>query len=294
MELRQLEYLVAVAEEASFTRAAERLHVAQPGVSAQVRRLEAELGEALLDRSARTVRPTEVGAAVLPHARAALDAVAAVRLAVDERTGLVRGQVAVGIVSAGAAPFLPDLLARFHRAHPAVRITLTEATAERLAAGLVAGELDIAVIAAVGPLPEGLATQVVLDEALVAAVAHDHPLAGRAAIALADLQEHALISLPAGTGLRAGLDAAWARAGLRPQIALEASDPPMLAELAARGLGVAIVPESITTARPAELHAIAITGPALRGRIELAWRAEGPSSPAARALIGDARAILAP
>ena len=294
MELRQLEYLVAVAEEASFTRAAERLHVAQPGVSAQVRRLEAELGEALLDRSARTVRPTEVGAAVLPHARAALDAVAAVRLAVDEHTGLVRGQVAVGIVSAGAAPFLPDLLARFHRAHPAVRITLTEATAERLAAGLVAGELDIAVIAAVGPLPEGLATQVVLDEALVAAVAHDHPLAGRAAIALADLQEHALISLPAGTGLRAGLDAAWARAGLRPQIALEASDPPMLAELAARGLGVAIVPESITTARPAELHAIAITGPALRGRIELAWRAEGPSSPAARALIGDARAILAP
>ena len=293
MELRQLEYLVAVVEEASFTRAAERLHVAQPGVSAQVRRLEAELGEALLDRSARTVRPTEVGAAVLPHARAALDAVAAVRLAVDERTGLVRGQVAVGIVSAGAAPFLPDLLAHFHRAHPAVRITLTEASAERLAAGLVAGELDLAVIAAVDPLPEGLATGVVFDEALVAAVAHDHPLAGRAAIALADLQDHALISLPAGAGLRAGLDAAWARAGIRPQIALEASDPPMLAELAARGLGVAIVPESITTARPAALHAIAITRPALRGRIELAWRAEGPSSPAARALIGDARAILA-
>ena len=82
-----------------------------------------------------------------------------------------------------------------------------------------------------------------------------------------------------------------ARAGVRPRIALEANDPPMLAELAARGLGVAIVPESITRARPESLHALALR-PALRGRIELAWRAQGPWSPAARAMIDEARAIL--
>ena len=231
---------------------------------------------------------------MLPHARAALDAVAGVRRAVEERTDLVRGHVAVGIVSAGSAPFLPDLLAGFHRAHPAVGITLTESSADRLTAAVLAGELDLAVIAAVDPLPPGLDTLVVLDEPLVAAVARGHPLAGRATIALADLRDHALIGLPRGAGLRAGLDAAWARAGVRPHIALEASDPPMLAELAARGLGVAIVPESITRARPDELHAIAITRPALRGRIELGWRAAGPWSPAARALIAHARAILAP
>ena len=293
MELRQLEYLVAVAEEASFTRAAEQLHVAQPGVSAQVRRLEAELGEALLDRSGRTVRPTDAGAAVLPHARAALAAVAAVRRTVQERTGLLGGQVAVGIVSAGAAPRLPDLLAGFHRAHPAVRLTLTEAPADRLAAAVLGGELDLAVIAAVDPLPHGLATHLVSEEGLVAAVARDHPLARRGTIALAELGEHELIGLPPGAGLRAGLDAALARAGVRPRIALEANDPPMLAELAARGLGVAIVPESITSARPDALHAIALR-PALRGRIELAWRAEGPWSPAARVLIDQARAILPP
>ncbi|KOG56021.1 LysR family transcriptional regulator, partial [Streptomyces varsoviensis] len=80
MELRQLEYLVAVVEEASFTKAAARLHVAQPGVSAQVRQLERELGQSLLDRSGRTVRPTEAGAAVLPYARAALAAVDGARL----------------------------------------------------------------------------------------------------------------------------------------------------------------------------------------------------------------------
>ena len=291
MELRQLEYLVTVAEEASFTRAAERLHVAQPGVSAQVRRLEAELGEALLDRSGGTVRPTDAGRAVLPHARAALAAVAAVRGTVQARTGLLAGHVAVGIVSAGTAPRLPDLLAAFRRAHPGVRVTLTEAQAEPLAAAVLSGDVDLAVLAAVEPLPPALATHRIAEEALVAAVAPGHPLARRTTITLAALAEHDLIALPPGAGLRTGLDAALARAGVRATVALEANDPPMLAELAARGLGVAVVPESITRARPETLHALALR-PALKGRVELAWRAAGPWSPAARALIDDARAIL--
>src|ERR671927_1645481 len=98
MQLRQLEYFVAVAEEGSFTRAAARVHVAQPGVSAQIRRLERELGQELLDRSGRAVRLTEAGAAVLPYARAALAASAGARLAVDELAGVLRGRGAVGAV----------------------------------------------------------------------------------------------------------------------------------------------------------------------------------------------------
>ena len=94
MELRQLEYFVAVADEANFTRAAAALHVTQPGVSAQIRRLERELGQDLLDRAARTVSLTEAGAAALPYARAALAAAAGVQLAVDQLTGLLRGHLA--------------------------------------------------------------------------------------------------------------------------------------------------------------------------------------------------------
>ena len=120
MELRQLEYLVAVVEEASFTRAAARLHVAQPGVSAQIRQLERELGHALLDRSTRTVQLTEAGAAVLPHARAALQAVANARVAIDELVGLLRGHVSVGTVAARGPVDLPGWLADFHRDHPGV------------------------------------------------------------------------------------------------------------------------------------------------------------------------------
>ena len=292
MELRQLEYFVAVAEEGTFTKAAAKAHVAQPGVSAQIRRLERELGQALLDRSGRTVRLTAAGAAVLPYARAALDAVAGTRLAVDELTGLMRGRVAVGMVTSCASVDLPNLLAGFHHSHPAVEITLSEANSDRLIAAIQDGRLDMALVGLAGTAPPGIATQVVADEQLVAAVGHGDLLAARTTITLDALQERALISLPRGTGLRSCLDDACAAAGVQPHIAFEASNPDVLARLAAQGLGVAILPASIANAHPTELHAVAVTRPRLRSRLALAWRTEGPISPAARALIGHARRTL--
>src|SRR3954471_4285925 len=100
MDLRQLEYFVAVAEEQNFTRAAERVHISQSGVSAQIRQLERELGAALLDRSGRTATLTAAGSAAVGPARAALAAADAVRQAVDEVNGLVRGRLTVGMVTA--------------------------------------------------------------------------------------------------------------------------------------------------------------------------------------------------
>ncbi len=293
MELRQLEYFVAVAEEGTFTGAAAQVHVAQPGVSAQIRRLERELGHALLDRSGRTVRLTAVGAAVLPYARAALDAVAGARLAVDELAGLMRGRVAVGMVTSCASVDLPNLLADFHHHHPAVEITLSEANSDRLIDALQDGRLDLALVGLATTLPPGIATQVVADEPLVAAVSYGDPLAARTTITLDALQQRALISLPRGTGLRSCLDDACAAAGVHPHIAFEASNPDVLVHLAAQGLGVAILPASIANAHLTELHAIAVTRPRLRGRLALAWRADGPINPAARALIGHARHMLA-
>jgi len=284
---------VAVAEEGTFTGAAAQVHVAQPGVSAQIRRLERELGHALLDRSGRTVRLTAVGAAVLPYARAALDAVAGARLAVDELAGLMRGRVAVGMVTSCASVDLPNLLADFHHHHPAVEITLSEANSDRLIDALQDGRLDLALVGLATTLPPGIATQVVADEPLVAAVSHGDPLAARTTITLDALQQRALISLPRGTGLRSCLDDACAAAGVHPHIAFEASNPDVLVHLAAQGLGVAILPASIANAHLTELHAIAVTRPRLRGRLALAWRADGPINPAARALIGHARHMLA-
>lgn len=292
MELRQLEYFVTVADERNFTRAAARLHVSQPGVSAQIRQLERELGHPLLDRSGRATQLTEAGEVVLPFARAALGAVAGARLAVDELSGLMRGHVAVGMVSQCAALDIPDLLAGFHQQYPAIEITLAEDSSDHLAGGVRTGTYDLAFIGLGPEVPGGLALQVVADEPIVAAVAADSDLAGIEVASLAGIADRALISLPAGTGLRACVDAAYAAAGLDARVGFEASDPRMLARLAARGLGLAFLPASAARAHGDGLHVITISDPPMRGRLALAWRAEAPAGPAARALIAHARALL--
>jgi DNA-binding transcriptional LysR family regulator len=301
MELRQLEYFVAVAEERNFTRAAAKLHVSQPGVSAQIRQLERELGQELLDRSGRVTELTEAGEAVLPFARAALSAVAGARLAVDELSGLLRGHVAVGMVVQVASLDIPDLLAGFHRRHPAIEITLAEGNSDHLTEAVRTGAYDLAIVG-LDPsrpdAPRGLGLQVVADEPIVAAVCADPAPGGRAApagtasVTLAEIAGQALISLPVGTGLRACVDAAYASAGLRPHVAFEASDPRTLARLAARGLGLAFLPASVARSHGRGLRILSVSDPQMRGRLALIWRTEGPVSPAARALIAHARAAL--
>jgi DNA-binding transcriptional LysR family regulator len=280
MELRHLRYLVAVAEEGTVTAAAERLHVAQPGVSAQLRQLERELGEPLLTRSARGVEPTEAGTAVLPFARAALAAVEGARLAVDELKGLVRGRVAVGMAPSLVATDLPELLADFRSAHPAVEVSLREGTSAELLAGLVEGTVDLAWVGLAEDPPAGVACRTVTDQALVA-VGLDGP------IALTDLVARPLMAMGWGSGPRAAFDAACARAGVRARIAFEAGDPLLLARLAARGLGVAVLPEGAVRAAGLDLVPATII-PEVRSRIVLAWRGAGPNGPAARALIARA------
>jgi len=213
MELRQLAYFVTVVEEASFTRAAAKMRVAQPGVSAQIRRLERELGQELLDRSGRSVQLTEVGAAVLPYARAALSAVDGARLAVDELTGLVRGHVAIGTVTSHSVD-LAALLAEFHADHPGVEITLTEDNSDQLINALRDGRLDAAIIAFGAAPPPDVKIHIVTDEPIVAATCHNDDLAKRSTIPLIALRDLVLISLPPGTGIRSLLDDACAAAAM--------------------------------------------------------------------------------
>jgi len=276
MEIRQLRYLVTIVEAGGFTRAAERVHVAQPGVSAQIRLLERELGQELLDRSGRSVRLTDAGAAVLPYARAALRAIDDLRDVADEMAGLVRGHVRLGMVTSCGVPDMPALLERFHRVHPGIDISLVEDNSYALVDQLRDGTLDVALIALTMKTPEGLE---------LAVVAHGEPLSDQETVGLGALEEHTLISMPVGSGMRSVLDEACTAAGVRPRIGLEATNPRMLAQLAARGLGVAIVPASTAHEHADQLHALKIVRPALRGRLAMAWRADGQRSTAARALI---------
>ena len=217
MELRQLEYFVAVAEEANFTRAAERIHVAQPAVSAQIQRLERELGQPLLDRSRRTVRLTAAGEAALPYARAALAAVADIHVAVDELTELVRGTVTIGTVTSHSVD-IAALLADFHADHPNVEITLSTDSSDALIDKVRTGRLDAAIVS-VGPdeRPDGLDVEVVTDEAIDGrGVPKPTSSRRRKTVRLSDLAERQLIALPVGAGIRHQFDAACAKAGRHP------------------------------------------------------------------------------
>lgn len=286
MELRQLEYFVAVVEERSFTRAAQRERVAQPAVSAQIRRLERLVGQPLLTRSNRDVRLTQAGAALLPHARAALAAVRDAQAAVDEVAHLVRGAVAIGTVTLHPVD-VAGLMAAFHADYPEVEITLGTDNSDALLAKLEDGRLDLAIVSiGVDEAPPGMNYAVITDEALEAAVVTQHRLASRKALSLKELCDHPLISLPVGTGLRSRLDSACDAAGVRPRIAFEASSPLELAELARHGLGVAILPQSMAR-NGTDLHALRLPR-ALRGRLVWAWRRD-ITSPAAGLLCERAR-----
>lgn len=245
MEIRQLEYFVAVAEEANFTRAAERVHISQSGVSAQIRQLELELGAALIDRSGRIATLTTAGAAALEHARAALASVEAVRDAVDQVTGLIRGGLVVGMVNGCTIPGLFEALASFHRAHPGVDITLIEGSTDPLTERVRTGVADLALIGTAGAPPPGLEAFPISTERLVAAVPFDHPLARRKGTTLAAIAPYPIVCMPEGTAPRTMFDRTCAEHDLQMDIVLQASAPDAVADLALRGLGVAILTESM-------------------------------------------------
>src|ERR1035437_698205 len=287
MELRQLEYFIAVAEEANFTRAAERVHISQSGVSAQIRQLERDLGATLIDRSGRAATVTTAGAAALDPARAALACVDAVRKAVDEVTGLIRGRLTVGMINGCTITPLFEALAALHRIHPGIEINLYEDTSDRRIEGVRTGATDLALIGAPGAPPTGLEALPIIRERLVAAVPPEHPLARRRRVTLADITAFPIVCLPQGTGIRAVFDQACEIAGQQPDIALRASAPATVADLAIRGLGIAILTESMAANHEGRLTALDIDDVETPAVLALIW-ARTPN-PALRELVQHSR-----
>lgn len=287
MELRQLEYFVAVAEEQNFTRAAERVHISQSGVSAQIRQLERELGAELFDRSARTATLTVAGKAALEHARAALAAAGALGQAVGEVTDLIRGRLTVGMVIGCTVTPLFDALAAFHRAHPGVEISLLEDNSDRLVEGVRAGALDLALVGTATATPGGLDALTIISERLVAAVPAGHPLTEQRRVTLRDLSAYPIVCMPPGTGLRTVFDQACAAQGIQPVIALQASAADAIADLAARGLAVAILSASMAAHHRDRLTALTVDDVETPALLALIWK--DTHSPAMRELLVHSR-----
>ncbi|MDT5084739.1 MAG: hypothetical protein QOJ61_1782 [Mycobacterium sp.] len=283
MELRQLEYFVAVAEEANFTRAAQRVHISQSGVSAQIRQLERELGHQLFDRSTRIARLTAAGAAALEPARAALAAASSMQEAVDEVAGLLRGRLSIGMVIGCTIRPLFIAMEKFHRDHPGVEIAVQEGNSDRMIDTVRSGELDVALIGAAGEPPDGLEAMTIVSENLAALMPFGHRLAKRRRLALDQLDGEPIVSMPVGTGIRAAVDIGCAAAGFTPDITIEANAADTVADLAERGLGIGVLSASMATAYQDRLSAIPLTGTPLPALLAVVW---SPSpSPALRAFI---------
>ncbi len=286
MELRHLEYFVAVAEELSFTRASRRLHVVQSGVSSAIQGLERDLGTALFDRDRHRVALTDAGAALLPEARATLAAAQAARDVVGEVRGGLRGAVTVGTMQSTGALDLAGRLGRFHATHPAVQVRLRQAAAGSagLAREVLSGGLDLAVLSLPGPPRAGLTAWPVAEEPLLVVCPPGHPLASRQPVTLDRLAGEPFIDFPPGWGNRAVADRAFAAAGLNRQVPFEVADFDAAAGLVRNGLGIAFLPAS-QAARLSDLTFVELSGAALTWRISVA-------APAYRRMPAAARAFL--
>jgi DNA-binding transcriptional LysR family regulator len=282
MDLRQLSYFVAVAEEGQFTRAAARVSVAQPAVSAQIRRLERELGEPLFHRDQRAVTLTAAGEALLPHASAALAATERGREEIASLRGLLHGRLRVGVAGPVDHRFA-ETLSDFHRAHPRVEIAFTQQHNEPLLEAVANGDVDAAIVGlGVQPLPARIRARVVATEPLVLAISRGDSLSSRRTATLTQLRERPMVTLERGSGLRTVLENACRDAGFAPRIVAEAGELGSLAELAAEGIGVAVLPRS--AAEAADLAVLEITRPRLQRHTALAWN-EAVTSPAGRAFL---------
>jgi DNA-binding transcriptional LysR family regulator len=283
VELRQLEYFVAVAEERHFTRAAARMHVAQSGLSASIRSLERELGAGLFVRNTRSVELTDEGHALLTEARHTLAGVAAAKDAVAAVKGLLRGTLAVGTLQCLGAVNLPAVLARFHAAHPGVEIQLRQGGSTDLIERVRTGDLDLAFVCAPLDPPPAVTLTPLAEEPLVLACGPAHRLRDREAVDLTELRGETFVDFHPGWVTRDVVDQAMNAARVERRVAFEVNDVHWLLDLVGNGLGVAVVPQVFTHKKSAARF-VPITAPPM-WQVAVATAAGRRPGAAAKALL---------
>jgi DNA-binding transcriptional LysR family regulator len=244
MELRHLETFVAVAEERSFSRAADRLHVVQSAVSATIRNLEREWGVTLFHRSTHRVELSDAGRTLLDEARAALAAAANVTQAVDEVRGGLRGSLRIGIMQAtlGAGGIsVAAAISAFRAAHPAVTLSVRQGGSADQAERVRTGELDVAFLGLPDARLPGLDMTMLVEPPLRFACHAAHRFARRASVTLEEIAGEPFADLPASWGIRIANDRSFAAAGAHRAVAYEINDVATVVDFVRNGLAVAII-----------------------------------------------------
>jgi LysR family hydrogen peroxide-inducible transcriptional activator len=280
MEIHQLRYFLAVAQTGSFTGAAHACHVSQPSLSAQVAKLEDELGGPLLERTRQGARLTRRGELFRARAAEALRQLESGRFEIQQLDGLTAGSVTLGCLPTTGAYLLPPLLKAYGRAHPGIAVHLREESSPQLARLLRESEADLAILDEAG-LGSGIRSEILFTEPLLVAVPRGHRYAARKKLALKALDAEPLILMKAGHGFRKIVLDALTRAGVEPHVVYESDGIETVQALVEAGLGISLVPRMV--ARPGLVH-LEILPPRPSRTLHLAWRAESMLSPAAAAM----------
>jgi LysR family transcriptional regulator, transcription activator of glutamate synthase operon len=290
MEIRQLVYVEAVARHRHFTRAAEELHVAQSALSQQIRRLEAELGAELFERTSRRVAPTQAGEAVAARARRVVAELGSVRDEIDQLRGLVRGRIAIGALLPAGGIRVTTLLARFSQTFPGIDVSLREGTAADMLALLDADELDAAFSLVSGRLPDGVASLRVSDEEVVAAYPPGKA-PDKECVSAADLAGVPLAAPRAGSAIKSAADDFFASAGEPFNLTLESGDPYLIRCLVSDGFSAAVLPASLARREgpPVETRTLS---PPVRLPVYVIWRRDRHRSAAATGFIDFVREAI--
>ena len=284
MELRQLEYLSAVARHGHFGRAADATYVTQSALSQQIRRLEEELGLPLFVRTPKGAKLTPAGAELVEHAEAILSQVAEARALIDDHVGAAKG--VVRIAATGVEPGrIATALATFHRAHRGIQIMLRHGAAREVAALIDSATVDLAVAAvhdAEATFGSDVSLRIVSEEPLRLILPGGDARAGRTDVTMGELRGQPAILPERGTALREAVNEASAAVGFSPVPLLEASDPATIRHLVDAGLGVSVVPASWLAAAEPRVGVADFADPVPTYRTAVATHAA--PSPAARLL----------
>jgi DNA-binding transcriptional LysR family regulator len=288
MELRHLQHFLAVAEEQSFTRAAQRVHIVQSALSTSIRALEEDLRSRLFVRGTRQVRLTPAGRAFLATAREALRVIDAGRETIADIEGLRSGTLSLGTVhSLPAFLDLPSLIARFHAINPGIEVRLRQGDAAGLLEQLQNGRLDLAFLPLLDP-PDGIVTAVIACEDMVVATTADHPIAGHHSVPLRDLLAYPFVDFEIGWGTRPLIDRAFAQAGIQRRTAFDVTDIETLIDLIGQGLGIALLPRTLAEMRAPGIAVAGLIEPEICWELVVAHlRCDGadPVNGAARAFL---------
>ena len=246
MELRHLRYFVAVAEERNFTRAAERLHIAQPPLSRQIQQLEEDLGVTLIEKGVRPLRLTEAGAFFLAHAKPLLDQVRDLRT-MTQRVGKLERTLSVGFVASTLYGLLPDIIRRYRENHPEVEVTLHEMTTVEQLKALKEGRIDVG-FGRLKSEDTSIRRILLREEPMVVALFPGHRLAGaEGGLRLTELVHEGLLVYPQAPrpSFADQVLAAFGEANLTPEHVTEVRELQIAMGLVAAGQRIAIVPDSV-------------------------------------------------